>query len=366
MQFGKHLLFMCLIFSLVSCGQKSTVKTDVAPQRFADAFGDGKLIKQTVALPITTDDNESPLPDLGIFFGGLAKLIGNLAARMGAGRTEMYFHQPTPEFPDQIKEVRLKRVFFYIEPKTNGSRRASWINRIFRGKGNVDFDFINKLVLRVKPELADMKNVCLLPEQGKLSPQFPCNDPELTSERTDKYLSYFKQKQEEQEKEPDLSELEEYVVVKYDGKKRDKYIVNEEHGATYLFRTTRPGETRHYFLNRSAYKGMIENLQLLDDVIMVELKKDAASKNSFEERIAKEASYIDETLGVEQIEECNPSICLDVKVDSANLLPFLKRVERNGVYSNRIEAYIDAGKIPETFKLKGFIAFELAGEIGDI
>lgn len=340
------------------------MKNDVQPQTFAEAYGDGNLLRNSFPILITTDPFASPLPNLGILFGGVAKLIANTLAGLGAGRTELYFHQPTPaDLPEQIREVRLKRVFFYIEPKVNGSRRTHWFSRIFRGKDNVDFDFIKKLVLRIRPEIADMRTVCPTADQGKFSPMFPCNDPVLTTYKTDKYLSYFKEKKrdhvQEEEEEPNLSELEEFVILKYDGNKKGKYVKNETRGAMYMFRTQRPAETNHFFKIRSGYTDLISNMVTLDNVILVELRKDPVAKESFEARLSVDAEYIDANLGVEQIEECTPAICLDVKVEEANLLPFLKRFN-----SNRIDAFVDAGKVPETFMLKGFLDIEISSQIG--
>lgn len=364
MKFGKQLLFMCLIFGLLGCGQKSVVKTETDPQTFAEAYGDGKLLKRSFPLLITTDPFSSPLPDFGFLFGGVAKIIANTLAGLGAGRTEMFFHQPTPDLPEEIREVKLKRVFFYIEPKANESRKQNWFNRIFRGKGNVDFDFIKKLVIRIKPEHADMKRVCLTEDQGKYSPLFPCKDPVLTPEKTDTYLSYFKEKrraQQEQgeDQEPQLSEMDEFVILKYNGEKKEKFVKNDERGKMYMFRTTRPAETNHFFDTRSGYKDLIDNMVTLDNVILVELKKDPVAKESFEARLSVDAEYIDANLGVEEIEECNPKICLDVKVEEANILPFLRRIN-----SNRIDAFVDAGKVPETFMLKGFLDFEIGAHVG--
>lgn len=355
---GKHLLFMCLIFGLLgACGKKSVVKTDTPPQTFAEAYGDGKLVRRSFPLPITTDPTDSPVPDLGFFFGGIVKMIANVGAALGAGRTELSFHQMTPELPDALKEVRLKRVFFYIEPKKNQSRRVNWFSRLFRGKGNVDFNFIRKLALRVKPEIPDMKKVCLVPDQGKYSPLFPCKDPTLTNDKAEKYMSYFKEPT--LESEPDLSKLEEFVILKYNGEKKAKNLLNDERGAMFMFRTKRPGETNHFLTNRRAYNGLIENMVNLDNVILVELKKDPVVKESFEAQLAADATYLDDTLEVEEIEECNDSICLDVKVEKANLLPFLKRLN-----SNRIDAFVDAGKVPETFQLKGFLEVEIGAQLG--
>ncbi len=356
MKFGKQLLFMCLIFGLMGCGQKSVIKTDVKAKTFAEAYGDGKLLRRSFPLLITTDPFDSPLPDLGFIAGGIAKMVANIGVALGAGRTEMYFHQPTPEFPEMFKEVRIKRVFFYIEPKTNGERRTNWFSRIFKGRGDVDFDFIKKLVIRLKPETPDMKKVCMVPDQGKYEPLFPCKDPTLTIEKTDRYLDYFKVLPPEVE--PDLAELDEFVLLKYDGNKKEKHIMNSERGIMYMIRTSRPAETFHFFDTRKGYGRAIEDMKALDNVILVELKKGPANKELFENQLSKDAEYIDSNLGVEQIEECNPSICLDVRVEKANLVPFLQRFN-----SNRIDAFIDAGKVPETFQLKGFLDLEIGAEL---
>ncbi len=357
MRLGKHLLFMCLIFGLLACGQKSSIKNDMAPRTFAEAYGDGTLLRKSFPLPISTDPFDSPLPNFGFLAGGIAKMIANIGVALGAGRSELYFHQPTPILPDVFREVRLKRVFFYIEPKANGSRRVHWFSRLFRGKGDVDFDFINKLVLRLKPEVADMKKVCLTEAQGKYEPLFPCKDPVLSLEETNRYLSYFKEKATEDE--PNLSLLDEYVVLKYDGRNKDKSLRNKHRGAMYMFRTKRPGETTHFFDTRPVYGTVIDNMVTLDNVILVELKKDPVAKESFEAQLSHDAEYIDANLGVEQIEECNPSICLDIKVEEGNLIPFLRKFN-----SNRIDAFVDAGKVPETFQLKGFLDFEIGAFVG--
>ncbi len=347
---------MCLIFGLLGCGQKSVVKSDIDAQTFAEAYGDGKLLRKSIPLLITTDPFDSPLPDFGFIAGGIAKMIANIGVALGAGRTEMYFHQPTPDFPDMFKEVRIKRVFFYIEPKVNGDRRTHWLVKLFKGKGDVDFDFIKKLVIRLKPEVPDMKKVCLVENQGKYEPLFPCKDPTLTSAKEDRYMDYFKLKIPEQE--PDLSKEEEFVLLKYDGNKREKHILNDQRGIMYMIRTQRPGETFHFFDTRKGYGNVVEDMKALDNVILVELKKGGVYKELFEAQLSRDAEYIDSNLAVEQIEECNPSICLDVKVEKANLVPFLQKYN-----SNRIDAFVDAGKVPETFQLKGFLDIEIGADL---
>lgn len=351
-------MFMCLILGVAACGQKSVVKTDVPPQTLASTFGDGKLVRWRFPVLITTDPSETPV-EAGFLFGGIARMFANLGVALGAGKTEMYFHQPTPEIPEMFQDVRLKRVFFYIEPEKNASRRANWFSRFFKGKGDVDFNFIDKLILRVRPEVADMKKVCLIEDQGKFAPLFPCKDPSLNSEKTDRYMSYFKVPTPEEE--PDLSELDEFVIVKYDGEKKKKHVMNQERGAMYMFRTERPGVTYHFLENNPIYSKLIVNKVTLDNVILVELKKDPSNvtREIFENQLSEDADYIDRTLGVEEIEECNDSICLDVKVEPANLLPFLKRLN-----SNRIDAFVEASKIPETFQLKGFVEFEVGLNTG--
>jgi hypothetical protein len=365
MKMAKHLVFMCLIFNLVSCGQKSVIKTDVKPKTLAETNSykvpakpagythvkDKNLLWTTTSLPITTDPLASPVPDT-VLLGGLVKFFANIGVALGVGRTEMYFHQPTPELPDQAKEIRISRIFFYIEPAPNTSRRAHWLSRIFRGKGDVDFDFMKHLVLRVKPEVADMRNVCLLPDQGELQPQFPC-DGDVKNVRTAEFLSLFKAVRPQVE--PNLAELDQFVILKYKGgKDKNKYLMNELRGSMYMFRTKNPGELYRFVNSNPTVKNVITNMMTLDKVVLVEVAKNALAKETFEIELSKNATVLDAKVGVEQIEECTPSICLDVRLEEANLLPFLKRFN-----SNRVEAFVDAGRVPETFQLKGFIDIDL-------
>ncbi len=372
MKLAKQLVFMSVIFCVVACGQKSVIKTKVDPRTLAETnsykvpsnSGSGyshtknkNLLWTTTSLPITTDPVASPVPELGLF-GGLVKFIANIGVAMGAGKTEMYFHQPTPALPEQAKEVRLSRVFFYIEPKVNSSRRSHWFSRFFRGKGDVDFNFMKNLVLRVKPEIADMKTVCLVPEQGIFQPQFPCKDPEDV--RTDDFMRVFKEIVPQGE--PDLTDLEEFVIVKYSGgKNKNKHLMNEYRGPMFMFRIKNPGELYRFVESHPEIKKLITNMMTLDNVVLVELVKDNASlvKESFENQLSQYAGLLDSKVGVEEIEECTPSICMDVRVEEANLLPFLKRLN-----SNRVEAFIDASRVPETFQLKGFIQIELGTDLG--
>jgi hypothetical protein len=58
------------------------------------------------------------------------------------------------------------------------------------------------------------------------------------------------------------------------------------------------------------------------------------------------------------MESCTDKICLDFKVADINLVPLLEK--SNGI---KIDSFIDAGKTPESFQLKGFMEFEVKVQV---
>ena len=51
-------------------------------------------------------------------------------------------------------------------------------------------DFIDKLVLRLTPELPDMKKVCV-PPIGRYEPIIPCNYRDLTNEKLAQWYDFL-------------------------------------------------------------------------------------------------------------------------------------------------------------------------------
>ena len=83
------------------------------------------------------------------------------------------------------------------------------------------------------------------------------------------------------------------------------------------------------------------------------MKKDFILEEHFKSIISEEADYLDK-LGVEFIEACRPDTCFDFKISELNLIPILTK--GNAI---TIDAFIEAGKVPESFQLKGFIEADL-------
>ena len=69
--------------------------------------------------------------------------------------------------------------------------------------------------------------------------------------------------------------------------------------------------------------------------------------------LSEEAEEL-ENLKVTYIDTCTPRSCLELKVPDINLVPIANK--GNGL---KLDAVIHAGKVPESFKLKGFVEFEV-------
>src|SRR5690606_13457402 len=92
---------------------------------------------------------------------------------------------------------------------------------------------------------------------------------------------------------------------------------------------------------------------ILNKSILVEIKKDSIVEENFTAILGEETAHL-ESLGVEYIERCSPSTCFDFNVSALNLIPIL--LKGNGI---RLDAFIEAGKVPESFQLKGFIEADI-------
>lgn len=344
---NKLIMFTLMSSFLASCGQKSVIKQHVATETFAQAYGDGKYLSRPFVIPIADlDAVDSPMPELGLVFGGLTKMFMNVGASMGMGRFRMTLEQPMPEdlYPEYLKEVRIKRVFFYIEPKEKGRRKFSWFNKIFKGKSNVDFDFLDKIAIKMKPMKFDHVE-SFIPVSKFV---------DLDQKTTNRFLDLFKEKDNSQFADFLDTELEkEPVILKYDKTKKASFIKNGKYGQMYMVSTTDAADLKQYFLKHEKLKGFFSKIHALKDIILIQLNKDPVLEEKFMAVMEEDAGELD-MMGVTQIDECNPDICLDLNVRDVNLMPIL--LKENGIL---IDGFINAKEVPASFQLKGFIEFEV-------
>jgi hypothetical protein len=350
------LLFLILVFMVLlsACGQKSVIKNDVEARRTREAYGDGKYTIVPIIVPLSDKSIsafESPLKNMD-FVRGFAKMFYDMGAKMGLGKAQLTLIQPIPNLPDKmVHGLRIKRLFFYIEPHVDcGDDKDllescsyrphySWLRRLFSGVSNIDFKFLDKIA--VKASTRPMQNV---------TEWTPIVSEKDLSRRDFSPL----QKLFRQDEIINNERSRELVLLKYSKKTKQKdtnqlkptYIVYVKKGKS-------PAETKNFLKEYPKFKNYFKRIHLMNQSLLVELVDDPIVKESVESIIADSAQEIDD-MGIEQIEECNEKICLDFKVPSVNLIPLISK--SNGV---QIDTYIDVGKVPNNFQLKGFIEFEL-------
>lgn len=339
------LLLVVLAFLTAGCGQKSTIKNDVRPQRLAEAYGDGRHVIKDLTFPLSDSSLafQTPLPGLGPIAGGILKLVGNIFARnTNMGKVQMEYTQTLPEIPsDILSSVRLKRFFFYMKPLQGKRRIRDWFTRIFMGKDNVTFDFLDKLAVRMSStHLEDPEHYI----------------PTLITKDYDKNeVSTLMQIFSKDYKNSviDTEKAKEIVLLKYNRKTKINDTRRNDFGEIHIMETKHPIETKHFLMDHPNMKGFFKRILILENSLLIELVKDPVANESFKEVLSDVADEV-ERLGVTFIDTCTSDSCLELTVPDVNLIPIALKGN-----SLKLEAIIHAGKVPESFNLKGFVEFEV-------
>jgi hypothetical protein len=348
---SKQIVFLLALLLLsVACGKKSTIKTSVEAEKLSCAYGDCKHIIRNVAFPL---DNSmlafnNPLPGLGPIAGGIIKFVGDIFAKnTDMGRMEMQYVQPLPEIPSVVKSVRLKRFFFYMKPmnkKLSFRRKVTdWLSRYLLGKGHTTFKFLDKLAVRLSAvDVVDEKNYV------------PTLMTKLDNEEAVESLdSIFKKAK--QSRVVDTEIAKEIILLKYYKKTKSLDTSSKNYGQIHYLETTQdPIALRDYFANSKELAPFLTRVMLLDKSILVELKRDPISNVTFQNFMEKYADEIESRFDVNYIDTCDENSCLEINVPDINLLPIALKGN-----SLKLESVLEADNVPESFKLKGFVEFEL-------
>jgi hypothetical protein len=346
----KYILFLILLCSLISCGEKSVIKNDVQAVNTAEKYGDGTYTIIPFVLPLSDQvisSYDSPLAKVGFIVGGFARLFMDLGASMGMGKMQISLIQPIPEFPTHLKEIRMKRVFFYIEPK-KGKRDRAWYLRLISGKDDVDFKFLDKIAVKISTHKLVQTNGWLPSVETK----------SVGSKEFSPLQELFEEREQLFGEVVDAEKAKEMVLLKYDEDNKDLYLRNDKFGSIYIIKTDQPSKTRKFLSDLPILKGYFKRLHILNKSILVELAKDPVVEEGFKIVMSEHATDL-ERLGVSFIEPCTKKSCMDFALPDVNLLPLIQK--NNGI---KLDAFIDAGKVPESFKLKGFIEFEIKLKLG--
>jgi hypothetical protein len=341
---AKYLLFFSFVLAIGGCGNKSKITGAVEAERMPDTY--------RVVLPLSDQaiaSFDSPLAKVNILGAGLAKMFMNFGASMGLGKMQLSLIQPMPELPvDYVKGASIKRLFFYIEPKA-GPRQHTWFQRTFEGQSNVNFDFLNKLAVKVSSYQLEKQSSSWIPTVVTKS---------LKKRDFSPLQAIFAKKEEIAADDFDAENDKEFILVKYDRANSDISLKNNSFGTIYIINTTEPGKTRIYLQNHPKFKNYFKRIHTLNHSLIVELVRDPIVEESFKMILSDEAESMDQN-GIKIIDQCNIHTCLDLSVPDVNLIPLLTK--GNGL---KIDSFFEATQVPESFQLKGFVDFEVKVNLG--
>lgn len=339
------LLFAAMSLMTVGCGQRNTIKNDVKAQRLADAYGNGQFMVRNLTFPLSDSAlaYKTPLPGIGPIAGGILKFVGDIFAKnTNMGKLQMEYTQTLPEIPAELHSVRLSRVFFYMRPQGKARRIRDWFSRIFMGKGHVTFDFLDKFAVRMTTTHID--------------------DPDnyvstLVTKDYDKHdvaslMDVFYKKT--RRIVVDTEKATEIVLLKYDGDSKDADTTNDKYGQIHILETTSPDKLKHFFMDQRKMRKLYKRILILENSVLVELVKDPVANEYFKEVMSEISDNDEKRLGITYIDTCTPRSCLELNIPDVNLMPIA--LKGNAI---TLDAVIHAGKVPESFNLKGFVEFEV-------
>ena len=344
------LLLISLLILSVGCGQESTISNDVKAEKLAEMYGDGKYITQDIVFPLENSALafETPLPAIGPIAGGMLKLVGDIFAKnTKMGALDMSVTLPIPEIPTEIvNSVKLKRFFFYMKPKKQKRRTINewfnWFNRYVLGKGDDTFNFLDKLAVRISTAGVEEAEV----DYSSFITSVP-NEFDIES-----IMRVFKGNY--REAMIDNESARDLILLKYDKRQRKKDTANTNYGKIHYLETHGdPAEIKKFFLQEPNFAGYYKKILILDKALFIELEKDPISDEIFKDIMFHNAQKI-EDMGVYFIDTCSEHSCLEINVPNVNIIPIATK--GNAI---KLEAVLRAAAVPESFKLKGFVEFEL-------
>lgn len=318
---------------LGACGKKSEIKNAVRAEKLPESY--------SLVFPLTEQEIASfdtPTKNIGFLAGGIAAMFINLGTKIGMGKAEINLTQPVPPLPKEyLSGLRIKRVFFYIEPK-EGPRKQSWFQKLINGKEDVDFNFIDKIAVTLQTEkIQDPKSYT------------PTTESKILAKESQLIKKIFETASLKNVPLPN----DDLVLIKYEKANRDQFLRNDNFGKIYVIKTDHPAETRFFLEDHYRLRNHFKRVHTLSSSILIELKKDPLIEENFNQVLADSKEDLDH-LDVERIDECTKQTCLDFAVPGNNLLPLI--FKENGI---KLNTFIDTGKVPPSFQLKGFVEFEI-------
>ncbi len=336
---------IALAVFLGACGKKSTVKSSV------EANGLKEPIPLTIVVPLTEETIatfDSPVENTFPLLRGLVKSVFDLGASLGAGKFKLGMLQPLPEIPSKyVRDIRVKRVFFYMEPKKVEKAPRTILGNILQDiwkfikrEREMNFEFLDKLAVTLKSEEA--------PDRNTWAPTI--STPDFTKKDKTYFSKIFNMNDRTIETMNLSAKDDAKVMIKYDKKNKEASLRTKTRGPIYIIYAEDPAHTRRMIEDDTRLSNYYTRIHTLSKALLIELPKKASLREGFEAIFWKKQ----DELNITNMEACTEKICLDFNVADINLVPLLEK--NNGV---KIDSYIDAGKTPESFQLKGFMEFEI-------
>ncbi|MFP5386676.1 MAG: hypothetical protein ACLGHN_11390 [Bacteriovoracia bacterium] len=368
----KQILFLiALLMFASSCGQKSTIKNSVMAEKLQDTH------RLTFPLEDTALAYKTPLPGLAPIVGGILKLVGDIFTKTTSmGEIEMTYTQPIPELPPLLQSVRLKRFFFYLKPKKVGKREfkerlRELFDRYILDKGDPTFRFLSKLAIKMSVEHIDNSEAYT-----------PALTTGLPKEQKNDLLKVFDEKYRSNLVDTEVAR--ELVLLKYDKKRRSRDTADSQYGLIHYLEIDKEkilevvkeknesaspkeverlanlklkavlSDLKEFFLQSPGFEGNFERVLIFENSLLVEVKKDPIANEIFMDIMNENAESIEKDYFVNFIDTCTELSCLELKVPNVNLIPIASK--GNAI---KLDAILHAGNVPDSFKLKGFVEFEV-------
>jgi hypothetical protein len=272
----------------------------------------------------------------------------DFGTQVGFGKYLINMVQPLPEIPnDYIKEVRIKRVFFYIEPQGDRNRKVNMWQRYIGGRDNINFRFLNKLVIEAGHKQLE-KKMGATPDFTPL-----VSDAEEVKGKTSLLHTVFEEMAGEAIN-PELNpeKIDNFILVKYSKDNRTSSLNNFSNGQMHIIKTKSPAQLKRFLLEHPHLKDHFKRIHILKSSILVELVKDPIIEEGFKTVYAESSEELEKFEAIPEL--CDIRTCLDFTLPDVNLIPLL--MKGNAL---NVNAYIDADRVPDSFQLKGFLEFEV-------
>jgi hypothetical protein len=385
----KMILALTTLMVFASCSkfqEKMKTKSKITPiakaQQLKEIKGDGKYFTMRLKYPLTTEEvgmyNYKDIMYNGenLFLGSFGDMFkygfANLFINLGSYSKIKYTTDlELPEIdPSVIKSIKIKKIFFALEPCERDEKNCE----TYRKKEKLTFRFLDKLFVNLSViENHDSLSFREEPVSILTKKQFA---PELNRARY--YTAQTKEEKEKYSTPEDLKQFHNVTLAKYEtnlswfDNKIKKYKKVKDDGLYFVFKEKDHFVAIKNFFKKSYFNGIIQDVTIMGDSVVVELMKDATEENNqamkarFFNALNKSGfnksglfAYNGNPKHPRKPEGCSFVNCVDLEVNDFNLSPMLGKSNHL-----KIDSFISINDVPgNDFKYKGFIELEVKMDV---